>query len=259
MVRQTMPNLEELLTVAMDAAYTGGKRTLAYFNAGVNVETKADDTPVTIADREAEATIRAIIHAKYPTHSILGEEGGATDGDPDYRWIIDPLDGTKSFVRGVPLYGTLVGLEVGGVPQVGAVYMPALNEMLSAATGLGCRWNGRPVRVSSVDKLEEATVSTTSSESTRKRGGMWDRLASQVKLTRGWSDVYGYALVATGRIEIMLDAAMNPWDCAPLLPIMQEAGGKFTDWNGAPTIHGRDAFATNGLLHDDVLEILRSG
>jgi myo-inositol-1(or 4)-monophosphatase len=254
-----MPNLEELLTVAMDAAYTGGKRTLAYFNAGVTVETKADDTPVTIADREAEATIRAIIHARYPNHSILGEEGGATDGDPNYRWIIDPLDGTKSFVRGVPLYGTLVGLEVGGVPQVGAVYMPALNEMLSAATGLGCRWNGRPARVSSVDKLEDATVSTTSSESTRKRGGMWDRLTSRVKLARGWSDVYGYALVATGRIDIMLDAAINPWDCAPLLPIMQEAGGKFTDWNGVPTIHGRDAFASNGVLHDSVLEILRAG
>jgi histidinol phosphatase-like enzyme (inositol monophosphatase family) len=256
--RDTM-NLEYFLDVAMEAAYTGGKRTLAYYNAGVAVETKSDDTPVTIADRESEAAIRAVIRARFPSHSILGEEEGESDGDPDYRWIIDPLDGTKSFVRGVPLYGSLVGLEIGGVAQVGAVYMPVLNEMLSAATGLGCRWNGRPARVSGIDRLEDATLLTTSSESVRKRGGVWDKLSSRTKLTRGWGDCYGYTLVATGRAEIMLDAGMNPWDCAPLLPILTEAGGRFTDWNGTPTIHGKDGFGTNGLLHDAVLEILRAG
>ncbi len=254
-----MPNLEQLLNVAMEAAYTGGKRTLAYFNAGVQIETKSDNTPVTIADRESEATIRAIIRQHYPTHSIIGEEEGATNGDPDFRWIIDPLDGTKSFVRGVPLYGTLVGLEIEGQSKVGAIYMPALNEMISAATGLGCHWNGRPAKVSTTNKLENATLLTTSSESCRKRSGAYDKLVGNVQLTRGWGDCYGYVLVATGRAEVMLDAAINVWDCAPILPILEEAGGRFTDWAGTATIRGRDGLGTNGLLHDEVLEILQAG
>ena len=254
-----MLNLEPFLNVAIEAAYTGGKRTLAYFNAGVNVETKADNSPVTVADRESEATIRAIIKAHYPTHSILGEEEGATEGDPDFRWIIDPLDGTKSFVRGVPLYGSLVGLEIEGQVKVGAVYMPALGEMISAATGMGCYWNGRRANVSTTDKLENASLLTTSSESCRKRGGAYDQLAGKMQLTRGWGDCYGYVLVATGRAEVMLDAGMNPWDCAPILPILSEAGGNFTDWAGTPTIHGRDGVGTNGVLHEEVLEILQAG
>ena len=254
-----MVNLESFLNVAMQAAYTGGKRTLAYFNAGVEIETKADNSPVTIADRESEATIRAIIQQHFPTHSILGEEEGETLGEADFRWIIDPLDGTKSFVRGVPLYGTLVGLEIEGVAKVGAVYMPALNEMISAATGLGCHWNGRPARVSTTDKLENATLLTTSSETSRSRGGAYDKLAGKMQLTRGWGDCYGYLLVATGRAEVMLDAGMNPWDCAPILPILEEAGGRFTDWGGTATIHGCDGVGTNGVLHEQVLEILRQG
>jgi histidinol-phosphatase len=254
-----MLNLESFLNVAIEAAFTGGKRTLAYFNAGVNVETKADNTPVTVADRESEATIRAIIKAHYPTHSILGEEGGATEGDPDFRWIIDPLDGTKSFVRGVPLYGTLVGLEIEGEVKVGAVYMPALDELVSAATGLGCYWNGRRASVSNTNKLETATLLTTSSESCRKRGGAYDKLARKMQLTRGWGDCYGYVLVATGRAEVMLDAGMNPWDCAPIVPILSEAGGMFSDWGGTTTIYGRDGLGTNGVLHDQVLEILQAG
>ena len=252
-------NLEPFLNVAMEAAYIGGKRTLAHWNTGVVIETKSDQSPVTIADRESEAAIRAVIRQHFPSHSVLGEEEGQTDGDPDYRWIIDPLDGTKSFVRGVPLYGSLVGLEISGVVEVGAMYMPVLDEMLSAATGLGCKWNGRPARVSNVDQLGDATLLATSSESVRKRGGAWDQLVSKTKLTRGWGDCYGYALVATGRAEIMVDAGMNPWDCAPILPILSEAGGKFTDWNGVSTIHGKDGFGTNGLLHESVLEMLREG
>jgi histidinol-phosphatase len=254
-----MLNLEPFLNVAIEAAYTGGKRTLAYFNAGVSVETKADNSPVTVADRESEATIRAIIKEHYPTHSILGEEEGATEGDPDFRWIIDPLDGTKSFVRGVPLYGTLVGLEIEGHVKVGAVYMPALNEMVSAATGMGCSWNGRRAKVSSTSKLENATLLTTSSESCRKRGGAYDALASKMQLTRGWGDCYGYVLIATSRADVMLDAGMNPWDCAPIVPILSEAGGNFTDWSGTTTIYGPDGVGTNGVLHEQVLEILQAG
>lgn len=255
---RAMPSLREYLDTCIEAAYLGGKRTLAYFNAGVEVETKSNNTPVTIADREAEAIIRARIKRDYPGCSIIGEEGGTEDGNIDVRFIIDPLDGTKSFVRGVPLYGTLVGLELEGIASVGAVYLPVQNEMLYAAVGMGAFLNGRVARVSSVSNLKEATLLTTSSESCRKRGGQYDTLASKMQLTRGWGDCYGYVLVATGRAEVMLDAGMNVWDCAPMLPIMQEAGGYFATWAGEKTIHGKDAFGCNAALYDEVLEILRA-
>src|SRR3954468_64373 len=156
------PALNDLLNVAIDAAYDAGRRTLAYFNTRVFVETKADNTPVTCADREAEEMIRATILRRFPTHAILGEEGGIHEGsDKRYRWIIDPIDGTKSFICGVPLYGVLIGVEIDGRAELGVVYMPALDEMVSAATGLGCRWNGRVARVSEVDRLADAVVCCT--------------------------------------------------------------------------------------------------
>ncbi len=252
------PSLQTLLDVAIDAAYLGGKRTLAYFNAGVVVETKSDQTPVTRADREAEEIIRSVIARHFPDHSILGEESGEARGNPDYRWIIDPLDGTKSFIHGVPMYGTLIGIEVKGVASVGAMYLPATDEMISAATGLGCRWNSRVARVSNIARIEDATLCITSPISGMKRSDAFEKLAGRAKLVRGWSDCYGYALVATGRADIMLDPAMNLWDCAPLLPILTEAGGHFFDWAGKPTIHGKDAAATNGALYEQVTGVLKN-
>ncbi len=250
------PTLKELLNVATEAAYIGGRRTLAYFGTNVAVETKADQTPVTIADKESEAAIRAIIAKHYPTHTVLGEEGGLQTGDPDYKWIIDPIDGTKTFIAGVPMYGVMIGLEVRGEPRVGVVYHPATNEMLCAAHGLGCNLNGRAVHVSEISKIEEARVLVTDAEHCARRTPKYTALANRAKFTRTWGDCYGYTLVATGRAEIMLDAAMNPWDCAPLLTILEEAGGRFTDWNGTATIHGNDAMGTNGLLHAEVLKML---
>ena len=253
-----MTDLSKYLEVAIDAAFHAGKRTLAYWSAGVEVETKVDNTPVTIADREAELIIRERIKHAFPTHSIIGEEGGLEDGEnPAFKWIIDPIDGTKTFVRGVPLYGCLIGLEIEGVASVGVLYLPATDEMLYASLGGGAFLNGRKSRVSSIAKLEEATLLTTSSESCRKRGGAYDDLAARVKLVRGWGDCYGYMLVATGRADIMLDAGMNVWDCAPMLPILKEAGGRFTDWAGNATIYGSDAVGSNGVLHEAVLEVLR--
>ena len=252
-----MPDLKSLLETACDAAMLGGKRTLAYYNAGVAVERKADATPVTLADREAEAAIRALIRLRHPDHSVLGEEGGLEEGRPDFKWIIDPLDGTKSFVRGVPLYGTLVGLEIEGEVRVGAMYFPVTGELFAAAKGLGCTWNGRPARASDTRDLSEATLLYTSSQTARRRGDAYDRLAGRVGLVRGWGDCYGYALVATGRADVMLDARINPWDCAPLVPILEESGGRFTDWAGERTIYGYDGVGTNGHLHEAVLEIVR--
>lgn len=251
-----MPSLNDLLSVAMEAAYLGGRRTLAYFNTGVPVELKRDRTPVTQADRESEQIIRARIAKTFPKHSILGEEGGSSDGDPDYRWIIDPIDGTRTFISGVPFFGVLIGVEVKGRPSVGVVYLPALDEMVAAATGLGCHWNSRPARVSNISQLSESAVMMTDVGMMMSRGDAYARLAGATRFQRTWGDCYGYVLVATGRAEAMLDPEMKPWDCAPMLPILEEAGGRFTNWKGEATIWGPDAVGTNGRVHGEILGML---
>jgi len=251
------PRLRDLLDVAMAAAWAGGRRTLAYFNAGVPVEWKPDATPVTAADREAETLIRQTIARAFPDHAVLGEEEGESPGRAPYRWIVDPLDGTRSFVRGVPLYGTLVGVEAHGEPVVGVVYLPALDEMVAAARGEGCTWNGRPCRVSPVDRLADALVVVSDERSARTRSEAYARLAARTQLQRTWGDCYGYVLVATGRAEVALDPVVNVWDCAALLPVVEEAGGRFTDWKGRRAIDAGEAVATNAALHAPVLELLR--
>jgi len=253
------PTIREILAVAVDAAREGGRRTLAYFNAGTPVEWKVDHTPVTVADRESEVAIRSVIEKAFPQHAVLGEEQGEKPGSAPYRWIVDPLDGTRTFVRGVPLYGTLIGVEHRGEPIVGVVYLPALDEIVAAARGDGCTWNGQPCRVSGVARMEDALVSTTDERVARARSGAYDRLVANVALTRTWADCYAYVLVATGRAEVALDPVMNLWDCAALLPIVEEAGGRFTDWKGERTIRGNEAVATNGHLHETVLAALRDG
>lgn len=251
------PSLRELLAVAVDAAYLAGRRTLAYFNTGVEVELKADDSPVTRADKEAEQLIREMIAKRYPTHDILGEEGGRTAGDPNFKWVIDPIDGTKSFIHGVPMYGTMIGVEVRGQPVVGAVYLPGTDELVAAARGEGVTHNGRPARVSTVSKLSDACLLTSSFQGSLKRSDAFETLMGKCRISRGWGDVYGYVLVATGRAEVMLDPKMNPWDCAAVAPIVAEAGGRFSTWAGEETIWGPDAVATNGALYDEVLGILK--
>jgi histidinol-phosphatase len=255
-VTMSEPSLRNLLDVAQEAAFAAGRHTLAYFQNGPAVEQKSDGTPVTIADREAEAILRRIVGRAFPTHTILGEESGEQRGDPAYRWIVDPIDGTKSFVRGVPLYGTLVGVEVRGEPAVGVVFMPALDEMVAAATGHGCTWNGRPARVSECGALDTALALVTDERSARQRDEGWARLSAACAMQRTWGDCYAYVLVATGRAELAVDPYMNPWDCAALAPVIEEAGGRFTAWSGERTIHGGDAIASNGRLHDAARALL---
>lgn len=252
------PTLRQLLDVAIEGAYRAGKRTLAYFNAGVAVHIKDDETPVTIADREGERILRETIGQYFPDHAILGEEEGVTDGNPDFRWVLDPIDGTKSFIAGVPLYGVLVGVEVQNVPVVGVIYLPALDEMVWAAKGHGCHWNGRPCRVSSVSELKDALIVSSSIVRCQKRSDAFDRLATLTRQQTTWGDAYGYALVATGRAEVMLDAVQSPWDVGPMIPIMQEAGGHFTDWQGDATIYAGEGVAVNAALQESVLDILRN-
>jgi myo-inositol-1(or 4)-monophosphatase len=253
------PGLRQILDFAVEIAHQAGRTTLAYFQASFEVETKTDSTPVTIADRSAEQLLRSRIERRFPGHAILGEEYGATGpAGASCRWILDPVDGTRSFVHGVPLYATLIGVEVDGDPAVGVAYFPALDEMVHAARGLGARWNGRPCRVSSTANLAGATFCYTSVEGFLRQGrqGALDLLVGATSVQRGWGDAYAHALVATGRIDLAVEPVMNIWDNAPLLPILEEAGGRFTDWTGAPRIDGGDALSTNGLLHDAVLALL---
>ena len=192
-------------------------------------------------------------------HAIVGEEFGAKKAEgTSHRWFIDPIDGTKSFVQGVPLYAVLIGLEIDNRVEVGAAYFPALDEMIAAATGEGCWWNGRRTRVSDIDSLDQAVVVFSDVLNFAKygRSAAWERIKSATYYRAGWGDAYGYLLVATGRAHLMLDAIMNVWDCGPFPPILQEAGGYFGDWQGNPTIYGNEAMATTQALLPQVLTLI---
>jgi histidinol-phosphatase len=248
-------SLQPLLDFALDAAWQAGRITLGYFQTHVQVERKSDYSPVTIADREAEKKLRALISDAWPDHGILGEEFGTTDSATDFTWIIDPIDGTKSFVQGVPLYAVLVALTERKQPVVGVAHFPALNETVYAARGLGCFWNGRRARVSQVRNLKDAVLlgSEVAVRNNPARADGWQSLVDRTYIQRTWGDAYGYALVATGRAEVMVDPEVKVWDCAPFQVILEEAGGTFTDWSGTPTVYAGESIATNGLLLEQVL------
>jgi histidinol-phosphatase len=251
------PEIRSLLDFAMDAAWEAGQLGLAHFQTGIASETKPDGSPVTVADRGIEALLHRRIAARFPRHRILGEELGETGGAAEARWILDPIDGTRAFVRGVPLFGVLIGLEWEGEMALGVAHFPALGVMVSAGRGLGCRWNGRAVRASAVTRLDEALLlASDAAELSRRRPESWRALTEATALFRGWGDCYGHCLVAAGQAEIMLDPVMSPWDCAALVPILREAGGTFTDWTGEPRIDGGDAFSTNGALFEAVRDLL---
>lgn len=259
-------NLKPYLDFTTNIAYRAGRITLGYFNAGVRPDYKADDTPVTAADRAAEKFIRGEIEKAYPTHAILGEEFGESASPSAYplnpaehRWIIDPIDGTKSFMRGVPLYGVLIGLEIEGVIRVGAAYFPGTDEMLCAAEGEGAWWNGRRAHVSQEDSLKRACVCYTSLHSFEQnnRAAAWERIQKAAYMVRGWSDAYGYLAVATGRAEAMLDPVMKIWDCGPFPVIFKEAGGYFGSWDGREGHLHDEALACNSALLPEMLNLIK--
>ncbi|MCB9421190.1 MAG: inositol monophosphatase family protein [Ardenticatenaceae bacterium] len=252
------PNPQDLLHFALDAVWQAGRITLGHFQTGVRADRKADNTPVTIADRQAEQKIRELITKYWPEHGIHGEEFGKAPANSPYTWIIDPIDGTKSFISGVPLYSNLLALMDGDKALLGVINLPALNETVYAVRGGGCFGNGRHVHVSSIDKLENAVALCSEMESMERYGRLpaWQRIVNNTYLQRTWGDGYGYALVATGRAEIMVDPVQAPWDVAPLQVILEEAGGTFTDWRGNHTIHSGEGIATNGLLLDQVLALV---
>lgn len=238
------------MQAAAEVARLAGTFALGYWRQGIAVETKGDGSPVTMADRGAEQLARDWIAARFPHDGILGEEFGVTRPEARRRWILDPIDGTKSFVRGVPLWGTLVAVAEGDTILAGATFCAPMDELVVAGLGAGCWWNGARCQVSAVDRLVDATVLTTDErmgDIAAKRDG-WRALSAQAGIVRSWGDCYGYVLLATGRAEVMVDPVMNPWDTAAVAPIVTEAGGVFTDWRGRPTPWGADAVATNAAL-----------
>jgi len=239
-----------LLEAVADVARVAGKIALGYFKSGLTVETKSDGSPVTIADRAAEDAARSWIASRFPGDSIEGEERGVNAASSHRRWIIDPIDGTKAFVRGVPLWGSLVAVCEGDEVIAGAANFPAVGEELAAAIERGAWWNGARCSVSSVDSMADATVLTTNPQFrlTPDLKPAWDRLASAARVARGWGDCYGYLLVATGRAEVMIDGVLADWDAAALYPAIVEAGGVFTDRSGRATPFGKSALATNAGL-----------
>ena len=254
-----MPDpLLRYLEFAVETAYLAGRLTVGYFQTGLRADFKEDHSLVTVADRHAEELIRRRIEERYPDHAIVGEEFGLkeTEGSA-HRWFVDPIDGTLSFVRGVPLYAVLIGLEIEGEIEVGVAYFPGLDEMLSAATDHGTWWNGRRVRVSAVSSLHDSVVAFTDAANFHRhnRHKEWARVQQATYYRAGWGDAYGHALVATGRVELMLDPIMNAWDCGPFPPILREAGGYFGDWRGNRTIFAGEAISTSDVLLPQVLAL----
>jgi histidinol phosphatase-like enzyme (inositol monophosphatase family) len=249
----------DFLNFALDAAWQAGRFTLGHFQTGVGVERKADNSPLTIADQQAEQLLRRMIQEQWPEHGIIGEEYGRSTTDSPYTWVIDPIDGTKSFICGVPFYANLLALLEGEEAILGVAYFPALNEMVYGVKGGGAFFNGRRARVSAVDKLADAVLLSSELnyfEPAGKQAG-WQQLCGATYMQRTWGDAYGYAMVATGRAEVMVDASMKLWDCAPWRVILEEAGGTFTDWQGKATIHGGESIATNGRLLEQVMQLVR--
>ena len=231
-----------------------------YFaKAGLAVEIKEDRTIVTQADREAEAVMRLLIRQKYPRHGILGEEFGPENASAEFVWTLDPIDGTISFARGCPLFGTLIGLLHDGKPILGALHNPIVHQ-LCIGDNTETTVNGRAVRLREVHRLSEATLLTTdvASIGEYQNGEGFEKLLRRTKLFRTWGDCYGYLLVASGGADIMLDPMMSPWDIVPLIPIIQGAQGVITTWAGTDAAQGNSCVAANKSLHPQVLEILNS-
>lgn len=251
-------SIQEYLDRAVEFAREGGEITLKYFHRDIDIAYKSDRTPVTRADREAEQTIRDLITKYYPGHGILGEEFGRLNPDSRFQWIIDPIDGTLSYIHAVPLYTTLVALVYDGRPVVGVIFAPATDELCAAGLEKGAWFNNSRCQVSDTERLEDATLLTTDYRDINQHGfgNNFNKLMQNVYLTRSWGDAYGHMLVAAGRADIMFDPILNIWDAAALMPIVTEAGGLFTDVQGRAIIDGGSAISCTPKLFEQVKPFL---
>jgi histidinol-phosphatase len=255
-----LDGFEGRLAVAFELAQLAGDLTLDFFQTDrFAVERKGDNSPVTIADRTAEQLVRSRLADWFPNDAILGEEFGSQSGSSEFEWIIDPIDGTKSFITGVPLYSTLLALVHEGQVLAGAIYIPPLKEMILAVRGRGAWWSvcgGAALKAQvSQRELAHGVFLNSQVDSFRKRG-VWDGFLAIEKaayVTRTWGDGYGYLLVATGRAEVMVDPYANPWDLAAPQIVINEAGGRFTSWSGADSYSAGDGVGSNGVVHEQVL------
>ena len=226
---------------------------------GLAVETKADQSPVTAADRGAEELMRARIAKNFPSHGIIGEEFGSERAGAEFVWVLDPIDGTKSFITGVPLWGTLIALLHRGQPVLGCIHQPVLGQLV-VGDGVTTTLNGRPVRTRAITRVEDATLlySDPLHPAKYQDGAKHHALLQRAKLVRTWGDCYGYLLVATGWADICLDPIMNPWDIAALVPVIRGAGGVITDWRGgAPYPAESTIAAATPALHAQVVAALK--
>ena len=265
------PENLELLKIALKTAELAEENILKFYQNDVGVEWKADKTPVTIADKGTEELARKFWAKETPGFGVIGEEFGIESPDAEYQWVIDPIDGTKSFIHGVPLFGTLIALYHKNVPIASVIRLPAMKSAVWAVNGGGAFLDGREVRASKVSQLNDALVlsGTVNTMEDKGFGEGFTKLRRSARLHRGWGDCYGYYLVAAGRAEIMVDPVVSLWDIAPFPLLMKEAGGKFStidgktelfDANGKPTAPSYEGFtsiATNGLLHDTALDCLK--
>jgi inositol-phosphate phosphatase/L-galactose 1-phosphate phosphatase/histidinol-phosphatase len=251
----------EFIALAGELADAAGAVARRYFRTRVEVIDKPDLSPVTIADREAEAAMRALIERRFPTHGIFGEEHGRARTEAEFVWVLDPIDGTKSFISGVPLFGTLVALTQGGRPILGIIDQPISGERWLGVAGEATTLNGAPVRTRACDALARATLFSTTPEMFRGDDGeRFRKLAGRVKLVRYGADCYAYGLVAAGFIDAVVEAELKPYDFSAMVPIIEGAGGVVTDWNGVP-LHigsgGRVAAGGDTRVHDEALAILQ--
>jgi len=265
------PENLELLKIALKTAELAEENILKFYQNDVGVEWKADKTPVTIADKGTEELAREFWAKETPGFGVIGEEFGIESPDAEYQWVIDPIDGTKSFIHGVPLFGTLIALYHKNEPIASVIRLPAMKSAVWAVNGGGAFLDGREVRASKVSQLSDALVlsGTINTMEDKGFGEGFTKLRRSARLHRGWGDCYGYYLVAAGRAEIMVDPVVSLWDIAPFPLLMKEAGGKFStidgktelfDANGKPTApiyEGFTSIATNGLLHNVALDCLK--
>lgn len=249
--------MQEFVDFATQLAHASGEIIMRYFRSDIAVETKADQSPVTIADKRAEEIMRELIMKRYPDHGIFGEEFGAHNPDAEYQWVLDPIDGTKSFVSGTFLFGTLIGLLRAGQPLIGAIHHPATSHLL-VGDGKEARLNGDLARVRGTKKLREAVLCYTDfiDVGRYQNGIAFQQLMGKTRFNRSWGDCHGYFLLATGYIDIMIDPIMELWDTVALVPIIEGAGGSITAWNGGAPLSGDGIIASNGILHDQVLSAL---
>ena len=249
------------LATALEAARAAADVVRHYYQSNVAVTIKADKTPVTEADVEAEKVIRSILTSRFPEHGFYGEETGRSALDAEYLWLVDPIDGTKAFVREYPMFSTQIALMHRGRLVLGVSSAPAYGELAHAEIGAGAWLDDRPVRVSDVATLEQAALSTGNLKSfaTGPRWGAFGRLVGRLNRIRGYGDFLHYHLLAAGKIDAVLESDVNILDVAACAVIVEAAGGRITDLDGGPlTLASTSVLATNGRLHDAVLEAIRS-